>query len=87
MESQYWKLLITSLAVAIGSVFGPLIFDRSDSFGLALFGPSLSIAWCLIVVYAFQQYKRRALWFLLGVPIALCWPLFFALIALGVIRM
>jgi hypothetical protein len=61
MESKYWKLLMTSLAVAITSVFGPVILDRSEFIGFALIGPELSIAWCLIVVYAFQHYKRRTL--------------------------
>jgi hypothetical protein len=87
MESKYWKLLVTSLILAFDAFFGPGILDRRDSIGAALFGPSLSIAWLLIVAYAFQQHKRRALWFLLAAPIAMFWPLGFALIALGVIRM
>lgn len=86
MEPQCWKLLITSLAVARGSVLGPGVFEHGSFTGYLLIGFPLSIAWCLIVVYAFQQYKRRALWFLLAAPIALCWPLFIALIALGVFR-
>jgi hypothetical protein len=87
VQSKYWKLLITSLAVALGSVFGPMIAPLGGAEGFVLIGCPLSVAWCLIVAYAFQQYKRRALWLLLGAPIALCWPLFLALIAVGVLRM
>lgn len=87
MESSYWKLLITSLAVALGAVFGPVVLPFRGATGFVLIGCPLSIAWCLIVVYAFQRYKRRALLLLLGAPIALCWPLFLVLIALGVFRM
>ena len=86
VEWNYSKLLITSLVIALGSVFGPVISHFRGATGVVLIGFSLSIAWCLIVVYAFQQYKRRALWFLLGAPIALYWPLIIALIALGVLR-
>jgi hypothetical protein len=86
MESQYWKLLITSLAVALGAAFGPAFSYLRGSAGFVLIGFPLSIAWCLVVVNAFQQFKRRALWFRLAAPIALCWPLFIAPIALGVLR-
>jgi hypothetical protein len=86
MESQYWKLLIASLVLALGSVFLPAFSHLRGSTGFVLIGFPLSIAWCLAIAYAFQQYKRRALWFLLGAPIALYWPSFIALVALGVFR-
>ena len=87
MESKYWKLLILSLVLAFGAFLGPGILDHTEFIGLALLGPVLSVAWCLIIGHAFQQYRRRALWFLLVAPLALFWPLCFALIALGFIRM
>jgi|HubBroStandDraft_2_1064218.scaffolds.fasta_scaffold19484_3 hypothetical protein len=87
MESQYWKLLITSLAVALGAACGPAFSYLRGSTGFVLIGFPLSIAWCLVVAYAFQLFKRSALWFLLAAPIALCWPFFIALVALGVLRM
>jgi hypothetical protein len=74
MESSYWKLLVTSLVLALGACIGPGLLDHGVWMSFMLIGVPLPIAWCLIVVYAFQQYKRRALWFLLAAPIALCWP-------------
>ena len=87
LESKYWNLLITSFLVALGAALGPGILNLRSARGFVLIGIPLSIAWCLIVVYAFQQFKLRALWFLLGAPIALRWPLAIALISLGLVRM
>jgi hypothetical protein len=88
MEAKYRKLLILSIVIALGSVLGPAIPHLRGATGFVLIGFPLSIAWCLILAYAFQQFKqRRALWFLLGVPLALFWPLGFALLVLGVVRM
>jgi hypothetical protein len=61
MESSYWKLLVTSLLLALGACLGPGLLDHGSLKRFMLLGVSLPIAWCLIVVYAFQQYKRRAL--------------------------
>ena len=87
MQSQYKKPLTTSLVVALESVFGPALLEHAGDTRFMLIGFPLSIAWCLIVVYAFQQYRRRALWFLLGAPLALFWPFGFARKVLGVARM
>jgi hypothetical protein len=85
-DARFWKLLVTSFVISLLSSFGPFIFKLGGT-GFILIAFPMCIAWFLIVAYAFQQFKSRALWFLLGAPIALYWVFGFALIILGIARM
>src|ERR1700722_13337412 len=86
-DSKFWKLLVASFVVSLLSYFGPFIVNLGGEANFILIVFPLCIVWFLIVTYAFQQFKKRALWFLLGAPIPLYWVLAFASIGLGIVRM
>ena len=86
-DSRYWKLLAISFGVSLLALVGPFILNLGLKTNFILIVFPSCIAWLLIVAYAFQQFKRRALWFLFGAPVALYWVLAFALIGLGIARM
>jgi hypothetical protein len=86
-DAKFWKLLIDSFVVSLLCLFGPFILNLGGYANFILIVFPLCIAWFLVVAYAFQQFKKRALWFLLGAPIPLYWVLAFVLTWLGIARM
>jgi hypothetical protein len=86
-DARYWKLLALSFGVSLLALVGPFILNLGPETNFIFIVFPLCIVWLLVVAYAFQQFKRRALWFLLGAPFALYWALAFALIGLGIARM
>jgi hypothetical protein len=54
------------------------VFPRivgSIDYGSVLFvSLPLSLLWLILAIYAFAKYRKRGLWTLLGLPLALYWP-------------
>ena len=86
------RLFLISIFVAAVS-FAPRIFleslipHRTTIGDLPLYvGFCGSGIWIFLVVLALRAYGSRGLWLLIGMPLALCWPSFLALFALGYIK-
>jgi hypothetical protein len=72
---KYWLALVGSLALAyLGgtapSYRMPLDYDAMISRSIPL-----AVAWAVIVGFCLWRFKKRGLWLLLGVPMALYWPI------------
>jgi hypothetical protein len=86
-----WFLISTVIAAAS---FALVFFQDSLPIGLSNKLDDLPLyislcgsgVWILLVVLALRAYGRRGLWLLIGMPLALCWPSFLALFALGYIK-
>ena len=64
--------------LAFGLPFGLGGVDPTD---IALqYGCPLSLLWLALVVVTFVIYRKRALWTLFGIPLALFWPVFLGII-------
>jgi hypothetical protein len=79
------RILTVSLSVSVGAFAGMdllilgyfrphyLIF-YDLYFDLCVF--ALPAFWTILVLVAFFRYRVRGLWFLIGMPFALIWPVF-----------
>jgi hypothetical protein len=79
-------MLTVSLLVATAAFAGPSLtavrfwsataYYRFD----ALFVLVLPAIWLGLVLIAFFRYRLRGLWFLTGLPLAMCWPVIYAVL-------
>jgi hypothetical protein len=87
------QLLAISIFVAAVNVALPFLLELMPIGHLGMpvdelsFYVSLCIAgvWVSLVVFALRAHGSRASWLLIGMPIALYWPVLFVLFALGFI--
>lgn len=69
-------LLATSLIVAIAALSIPWIFTAN--FDAATHASVLlAISWIVILAVGIRLFGKRGLWLLIGMPMALYWPLWF----------
>ena len=78
-NQRYWIGLIASLVIGyLGwqshSYRMPLVYDAMISRSVPL-----AMAWALVLTVCLWRYKKRALWLLLGAPMALYWPIWLLL--------
>jgi hypothetical protein len=76
-------MLTASLLVAGVDFAGPLFFWEPAPRLEFVFFVLLPALWGILLLVAFFRYRFRGLWFLLGVPFVVGWPLFAIMLALG----
>jgi hypothetical protein len=70
-NDDFWAFAAWSALLAVTSLISPILPAGTV---LALVASS---AWLIVVGMALYRFRRRALWFLLGAPLALAWPCVF----------
>jgi hypothetical protein len=79
MGKRFWPWLIGSLACSIAALTAPVVGALHVQ-GLTVFNWSLvasftlSVAWLLIFAIALRIHRRRGLWLLVGLPMAIFNP-------------
>jgi len=72
------SLVIAVLGIAVPFVTAPGSMDRAIKVSIFL-----TLAWIVLVVFAFTKFKWRALWCLVGTPLTCWWLVVLYLIASG----
>jgi hypothetical protein len=75
--------LIVSLVISVLSIALPFVTAHGSMDGAIKLSMFLSFIWVVWVTLAFAKFKWRALWFLLGLPLAGWWLVVLYLIAAG----
>jgi hypothetical protein len=84
------RMLTISLSVAFAAFVGMtlMMFGYLRPYNLKfydfyyhIFVFAFPALWAILVLVAFVRYRLRGLWFLIGMPFALIWPTFGALIS------
>lgn len=76
-NQKYWMWFAASFVIAfLGWEFPnrmPLNYDAMISRSIRF-----AIAWVVVLAFCLWRYKKRGLWFLIGAPMALYWPILVA---------
>jgi len=87
-------LFLTYAVALFGFAIGPLRFawvargNDMPSSGMLVQCSMVALVWIALAIYATFAYRVRALWILLGAPLALYWPgMFFVLSGLDVVTL
>jgi hypothetical protein len=75
------SLTIAAVSCALPFTVGLPFFRSFETRRLAYASFLLSAVWLITAVYAVAKYRQRALWSLLGLIPASCWPAFWVLIS------
>ena len=86
LTKQVQPLFFSSLAVAVIACLGPQILFRC--FGVDIDIPMrhslwLTVLWLLMFGVGIVRYGGQGLWLLIGAPLALLYPCFYAMILLS----
>ena len=73
-NQRYWTALVFSLVLAWLSLRAPTYRMPIDYHAIISRSIPFFAMWAAILALSFWRYKRRALWLLLGAPMALFWP-------------
>jgi len=65
------KEVFLSLGIGLVACLLPYLF-RTDAF--ILISLSLTLSWLVCLVATFIRYRKKGLWFLVGLPFVLYWP-------------
>jgi hypothetical protein len=79
-NNDFWAFVAWSALLALVSISSPVL-PAGGVFGLVA-----GIGWLFVVGAALYRFRRRALWLLLGAPLALAWPCIFLLFMLACLR-
>ena len=83
MVSATHKLIVTSIAIGLAASFLPTLgfmFVPGPS-GMRTAVPMLitvgfSVTWLVRLVFVLLRHGKKGLWFLVGLPLGILWPLF-----------
>src|SRR6266571_1541607 len=81
--NNFRPLFLASLAIAALAFATPLLVKPGNTDAAIKVSALLALLWGVLVLFAFTQFKRRALWFLLGTPFIGFWFFVLFLIAWG----
>jgi len=79
-NDDYWAFAAWSALLALTSLISPVLPAGSVLTLVA------GIAWIVVVGMALYRFRRKALWLLLGAPLALAWPSIFVLFMVACLR-
>jgi hypothetical protein len=79
-NSDFWAFVAWSALLALVSVSSPVL-PAGGVFALVA-----AIGWLYVVAVALYRFRRRALWLLLGAPLALAQPFIFSLFMVACLR-
>ena len=78
-NNDFWAFAAWSALLAVASAAGPLLLGM-------VFSLVAGVAWIIVVGIALRIFRHRALWFLLGAPVALAQPFIFAVLIAACLR-
>jgi len=68
---KLWMILLPSMLIAFFGWAAPTRQMPINYYGSIPF----AVTWALVLVFSLIRFKKRALWLLLGAPMALYWPI------------
>lgn len=71
---SFWFVFAASMVVACLGNFAPRHTMPYDYSAIVSWTIPLAVVWGAIVITSVFLYRKRALWLLVGAPIALFWP-------------
>jgi hypothetical protein len=74
-NKKYWIALIASLVVAYLGSRAPSYRMPVDYDAMISRSIPFAIAWAVIFAFSVWRYKKNGLWFPVGAPMALYWPI------------
>jgi hypothetical protein len=66
--------LVSSFLVALASLFSPRLGFPVDFDGIIYRSIPIACLWVILFVIGIVKFRRRSLWMLLGIHLALFWP-------------
>jgi len=83
MVSATHKLIVTSIAIGLAASLLPTLgfMFVPGPFGMRTAVPMLisvgfSVTWLVRIVFVLFRHGKKGLWFLVGLPLGILWPLF-----------
>jgi hypothetical protein len=65
-----WATLLAAFACVL-----PIVFHGDEQWGLAVWvSIALALGWIALCVAAFVRHRKKGLWVLVGLPLAMLWP-------------
>jgi hypothetical protein len=71
----FWMFVIVSVVIACLSDFAPRHTMPYDYSAIVSRSVPFASVWAMLIVVSAFLFRKRALWLLLGAPIALYWPI------------
>jgi hypothetical protein len=79
-DRAFWTIFAVAMAVAVASPVVPDLIRSVDANWNIRVSYSLAAIWSLLQAVAILRHRWRGLWLLIGLPIALYWPIAFKLL-------